>query len=442
MSSFTPLPQRILLRRKRRMAGDHNNCTKNDNNPAESLLIDGSILEGGGQIFRNSVCFGALLRKSVHIIKIRAGRKKPGLRNQHFIASKLICDIIENGNIENGFVGSTDVKFLHSNNNICRNNNKRREIVADCKTGSITLILQAALPILEFCNIPTKITINGGTTVSFSPPINFYKYVYMPILKNEFGIQSSINVLKEGYMPSGKGQVTVSNNIHNTKNNVNHRKCLLKPIHKIEFGAIASFSIYITCFGNAWQAKHNGQNLYAHTIQNIKDYITKRANDLIKMSNGNNDDGSIDDSILFSFNDDLTFTGSMKGSGIAIQIVSKTTTGCFLSGNSLLQPKYVNNSKIGVEAATQAMDVVEKEIQVKSCVGEHLSDQLLLFMCLADGISKIKIRNMRSFTSKHLKTGIHVVKQFLPNIKITLCDCDSDGGQTQILTVVGVGLRY
>ena len=38
------------------------------------------------------------------------------------------------------------------------------------------------------------------------------------------------------------------------------------------------------------------------------------------------------------------------------------------------------------------MKEVEKEIQVNACVGEHLSDQLLIFMCLANGISKIRIK--------------------------------------------------
>ena len=54
------------------------------------IEIDGSLYEGGGQTIRIGVALAVILRRKTRIFKIRAGRKNPGLGNQHLGSEKSI----------------------------------------------------------------------------------------------------------------------------------------------------------------------------------------------------------------------------------------------------------------------------------------------------------------------------------------------------------------
>lgn len=55
--------------------------------------VNGSLLEGGGQVLRISLGFCALLQRPMRIHSIRAGRSNPGLGHQHSTGAKLVTDL-------------------------------------------------------------------------------------------------------------------------------------------------------------------------------------------------------------------------------------------------------------------------------------------------------------------------------------------------------------
>jgi len=120
------------------------------------IKIDGSFGEGGGQILRTSIALSAITGKPIHIYNIRAKRDKPGLRPQHLTAVKAVAEIC-NAKVEGLKIESKEITFIPGN--ILAKNYEFNIGTA----GSVTLVLQALLPVLNFAERPIFIRLIGGT---------------------------------------------------------------------------------------------------------------------------------------------------------------------------------------------------------------------------------------------------------------------------------------
>jgi len=145
--------------------------------------IDGSLLEGGGQILRVCSTLSSILNIPVHITKIRAGRKTPGLSAQHSAGITTLTKLTD-GHEEGNTVGSVDLN-LTPGTTISQDTFK-----IDIGTaGAITLVIQSLLPTVLFSGSKRPhggemtFEIVGGTNVSFSPPIDHLYHVLLPILQ-------------------------------------------------------------------------------------------------------------------------------------------------------------------------------------------------------------------------------------------------------------------
>ena len=110
---------------------------KNSADKSELVAIDGSVLEGGGQILRTSTALAVLTGRPVRICNIRSGRPQPGLRTQHLRGLEAVSQVC-GGRLEGARIGSKEIIFYPGA--ITGN-----EIRIGIETaGSVGLVLQGA----------------------------------------------------------------------------------------------------------------------------------------------------------------------------------------------------------------------------------------------------------------------------------------------------------
>jgi RNA 3'-terminal phosphate cyclase len=169
------------------------------------IELDCSVLEGGGQIIRNCLAYSAVLQKPVHLFNIRSNRPKPGLSKQHLLVAQVIKDLTC-GSLEGAALQSVDLQFTPSST--CTDATSLCYDVGSA--GSISLILQAALPCLFFLPLtrPFSFSLMGGTDVPFSPPIDHLQHVLLPCLAGMgMGLTADLLTPRRGFYPAGGGRV-------------------------------------------------------------------------------------------------------------------------------------------------------------------------------------------------------------------------------------------
>lgn len=305
--------------------------------------IDGSVLEGGGQVLRNCAAYAAIFGKPLHMVKIRANRSRPGLRPQALVGLKLLASLSQAtlvGAVEN----SQEILLTPG-----QTPNSLRSYEADVKTaGSCSLILQASLPVLLFAPGDTEVVIKGGTHVTNSPPIDHMKHVLLPLLAHHFRVAMEIDVVKRGFMPRGGGIVKVKV----------HAQESLPPISMLETGVV------VQLFGCGDQS----------SIDAVKE------------------------SVQTSFGDISFVTETTDSASYGLFLCARTSTGCIIGGSALGSARTAPK-----ELASRAVQDLLDQLALGGCTDEHIQDQLIIFMALADGVSEI----MTGPLTLHTETAIH-----------------------------------
>jgi RNA 3'-terminal phosphate cyclase (ATP) len=309
------------------------------------LIIDGSTLEGGGQILRTAIALSALRGTPLTVTRIRANRSKPGLAPQHMTAIRAVASLCD-ARTDGLFAGSTMLRFTPQEL-------RPTEITVDVGTaGSIPLVLQAWLsPALL---VGGSIIVRGGTEVQYSPTIDYFERVFLPVLRCA-GAQITLEIRKRGYYPQGGGEVWVS-----------LEPSSLQPLEIREDDRDAGI---LSC----------SQNLPDHVAQRQADAAMNRLQERLDFSPPIHLDRR---------------KGVSTGTSCTVWWGAK-------GGISLGKPGLAAE-RVGEAAA----DALIRQHRADGLVDTHLADQLLLYLAQYGG------RYTTSELSLHTKTMLWLLKEF------------------------------
>ena len=320
------------------------------------LEIDGSYGEGGGQILRNAVALSTIVNIPVKITNIRSNRPTPGIKAQHYVAIKSIKEIC-NAETKDLEIGSCNLTF---NPGQLKGGDYNFEIGT---AGSITLVFQALILACLKTDSEINIRLTGGTDVKWSPTWDYFKNVFIPIIK-KIGISVDVNLIKRGYYPRGGGVATIK-----------IKKALeIKPL---KYDIEPEFSI-IKGIVSIGQLSNNISRRIKHSA--IK---TLLKNDL-------QSDIQIEENPTLS-----------PGTGISIWTESDDV----ILGSSVLGERGVSSEEIGKNAANNLLC----EINSNSTLDIYAFDQILPYMALAKGVSTCIVKKI----TNHAQTNMWLIKQFL-----------------------------
>lgn len=322
----------------------------------ETVYIDGSTGEGGGQILRTSLVLSCITGKALHIDNIRAARRNPGLAKQHLVcveAVRQICDAKCRG----ATLGATVLDFQPGS---IRSGDYHFDIGS---AGSASLVIQTVLPALFLAGQASTVTVSGGTHNPMAPPFDFLCETFLPAIAAA-GFQANCRLIKPGFFPAGGGKVTID--VHQWEKNASRTIDLCKPLEQAQIYA----RIYTA-------------RLPAHIAERQKRLLSESGLDLQDIEH-------------------VEVTDSVgAGNCVMIRLCGSHRTTVFTAFGMKGKP----SEQVVGEVVAQAKDFLAGG----AGIDHFLADQLLIYMVLAK--SGCYTTNE---LSTHLRTNIEIIQKFLP----------------------------
>ena len=320
-----------------------------------TVQLDGSQGEGGGQILRSALSLSVITGRPVHIHNIRAGRKKPGLMRQH-LSCVTAAKALGMAEVSGAELGSKTLEFAPSQNAPSQAPQTWEFNIGSA--GSSMLVAQTIIPILLHLRQHVAVTIIGGTHNPLAPSADYIRAVFIPILAR-MGAQITLVLERYGFYPAGGGRVLLQ-----------FQPSTLQPIALMERGAL--------------------QNLHASAVvQGLPHEIAERElatlQQRLKLAPEQLESHAVD--------------GFGVGNTVQITAQYAHCSAAFWA----LGEKGRSSEAVAGDVAQQ----FNAYSQVSAPVDAHLADQLLLPMTLAGGGEFVC-----TYATPHLYTNAEVIAAF------------------------------
>lgn len=329
----------------------------------EVVEIDGSFGEGGGQILRTTLALSALTGRPVRIYNIRAKRPRPGLQRQHMVSVRAVAELA-GARVEGLRLGSTEIVFYPGR---LRSGRFRFDIGT---AGSITLVLQAILPVMAYAPGPVEVEIRGGTDVPWSPPVDYVRHVLRRLLAR-MGFEFDIVVKRRGHYPRGGGMVVAR---------------VVRPPGRLK-------AVDYSVRGRVLAVE--GLSHAVRLPRHVAERQARAAEALLRSLN-------VPVKIDLEWYEPGRDPHLGPGSGIVVWAVAERS----VLGGDALGAKGKPAEKVGEEAARKLLE----DLETGKALDRHASDMMLTYAAIACGESLLGGARLTS----HAETNMYVIRRVLP----------------------------
>lgn len=315
--------------------------------------IDGS--SGGGQLLRTALSLSLCTGIGFRMERIRAKRSRPGLMRQHLTAVNA-ATAIGQARTDGVELGATEIRFAPGE---VRPGEYR---FSTSGAGSAMLVLQTVLPPLWRCTAPSRLQLEGGTHNPLAPSAHFITDTFLPALRR-FGVQVDATLERPGFHPAGGGLL-----------HAEVQPCATLEAATFEDrGALLGIDATALLSGLSSGIGHRELAALAAHFGLAEESLHVRQ---VRPANG-------------------------PGNALLLRVRHAAHTEVFTGHGA--------RGVTAEQVAAQLVEAAQTYLDSGACVGEHLSDQLLLPMALAGGGSF-----HTHLISDHLASNARLIEKFLP----------------------------